>query len=240
MKERVRKYLFVGALLLFAGSVQAQQWDFLSWYRVQAHGNLTKKFSMSVEQQVRLFDNSTRLDQTFTELGLGYDLPKGFGLNLAYRFSWSPDQDGSFSNRHRYNVDITYGKKFWKLRGKIRARIQHRPSSSDFNERLEPEASPVFVRLKGSVNYRKLGDWTPGIAFEAFFRVEDPNEMGANKFRYRVFLNYDLPKRNELGLFYMIETDYSGRTPEYLSVVGLSYAYEWKRPKKKKKKKDKE
>ena len=73
---------------------------------------LDQKFSMSVEQQVRLFDNSTRLDQTFTELGLGYDLPKGFGLNLAYRFSWSPDQDGSFSNRHRYNVDITYGKKF--------------------------------------------------------------------------------------------------------------------------------
>ncbi len=218
-----------------------QNWDFNTWYRVKAYGNLTKDLSLSVEQQVRLFDNSLKLNQTFTEIGLGYDLPKGFDIALAYRFSWSPNQDGSFSNKHRYNVDVSFSEKFWKLRGKIRARVQHRPSSSFFNERLKPEDSPVYVRLKGSINYRKLGDWTPGIAFEVFFRVEDPNQMGANKFRYRVFLDYDLPKRNELGLFYMLETDYSGRTPEYFSIVGLSYAYEWKRPKKKKKKKkDKE
>ena len=222
--------------LCWALPTVGQNWDFQSWYRVKVNGDLTKDLSLSVEQQVRLFDNSLKLDQTFSELGLGYDLPKGFDIAFAYRFSWNSNQDGSFSNRHRYNLDLSYGRKLWKFRGKIRARIQHRPSSYLFNERLEPEDSPVYLRLKGSINYRKLGAWTPGIAFEAFFRLEDPNQMGANKFRYRVFLDYDLPKRNELGLFYMLETDYSGTTPAYFSIVGLSYAYEWKRPKKKKKK----
>jgi hypothetical protein len=54
-----------------------------------------------------------------------------------------------------------------------------------------------------------------------------------------VFLDYDLPKRQELGLFYMIQTDFSGNAPEFVSSVGISYSYEWKRPKKKKKKKKK-
>lgn len=226
--------------LLFSGSAIGQQWDFLSWYQIRVGGELTKKLSMSVEQQVRLFDNSTKLDQTFTELGFGYDLPKGFEIDLAYRFSWNQEKDGTFINRHRYNFDVSYSEKFWKLKGKVRARIQHRPSPSLFNERLEPEDSPVYFRLNGDVVYRKLGDWTPGVEFEAFFRLDDPNNLGATTFRYKVTLDYNLPKRSELGLFYMLETEHSGQTPEYYSVVGLKYAYEWKRPKKKKKKTDKE
>ncbi|MGB1317284.1 MAG: DUF2490 domain-containing protein [Flavobacteriales bacterium] len=225
-------------ILLFglSSSAFAQDWDFGTWHRVKASGGLTKKLSLSIEQQLRMHENSTRVDQTFTELGLGYDLPKGFALNAAYRFSWSHGSDGAFSNRHRYNIDINYGKKFWLLKAKARARFQHRPSAYLVNERLEPQESPVFVRLKLALDFTPIKKWTPGIAFESFFRVASAVDDGATKFRYRAYLNYDLPKRQELGLFYMIETDYSGTTPEFASVLGINFSYEWKRPKKKKKK----
>ncbi|MFT4543595.1 MAG: hypothetical protein ACI9CU_000422 [Polaribacter sp.] len=233
-------FLFV-SLITFSSAVTGQGWDFGTWHKVNVGGELTKKLSLSVEQQVRLNENSSRLDQAFTELGLGYDLPKGFALNGAYRFSWSQNEDGSFFNRHRYNIDVNYGKKFWVLKAKVRARFQHRPSRYLINERLNPEESPVFVRLKLAIEFAKLKKWTPGIAFESFFRVNSPTENRATKFRYRAYLNYDLPKRQELGLFYMLETDYSGSSSEFASVLGISYSYEWKRPKKrKKKKKDKE
>ncbi len=218
---------------------QAQEWDFLSWYRLKAGGDLTKKISMSVEQQVRLHENSTRVEQTFTEIGLVYDLPKGFELAAAYRFSWVQNTDQSYKNRHRYNIDLGYGKKFWKLKADFRARFQHRPSTYLINERLEPEASPMVVRLKWSVSYTKLKKWVPGLAFEAFIRLEDPELRGVNKFRYKASLARDLPKRMEVGMFYMLETEYSGDTPSFVSVVGINFSYDWKRPKKKKKKKDK-
>ncbi|MFT5310599.1 MAG: hypothetical protein ACI9LA_000920, partial [Bacteroidia bacterium] len=98
-------FLFV-SLITFSSAVTGQGWDFGTWHKVNVGGELTKKLSLSVEQQVRLNENSSRLDQAFTELGLGYDLPKGFALNGAYRFSWSQNEDGSFFNRHRYNIDV--------------------------------------------------------------------------------------------------------------------------------------
>lgn len=227
-------------VLGLATAASAQEWDFLSWHKVAVGGDLTKKISLSVEQQLRLNENSLRVDQTFTEVALGYDLPKGFSLTGAYRFSWSQDETGSFFNRHRYNIDLNYGKKFWVLKAKVRARFQHRPSTYTINERLEPEESPVFVRLKLAIDFAKLKKWTPGIAFESFFRINSPLENGANKFRYRAYLERDLPRRQGLGMFYMLETDYSSITPAFVSVIGVNYTYEWKRPKKKKKKKEKE
>ncbi len=240
LKTTVNKLLITAVAVFVTSISQGQEWDFITWHKLSVGGELVKDFSLSIEQQVRLNENSIGLDETFTEIGVGYDLPKGFDLSGAYRLAWGQNDDRSFKTSHRYNIDLSYSKKVWKFGTKIRARFQHRPSPSLSNERLETESSPVFVRLKGSLYYRKLGDWKPGIEFETFIRVEDPNEMGAKKFRYRVFVDYDLPKRQELGLFYMLQTDHFGKTPEFVSIVGINYSYEWKRPKKKKKKKDKD
>ncbi|MCF8276989.1 MAG: DUF2490 domain-containing protein [Flavobacteriales bacterium] len=197
-------------------------------------GELTKNLKASLQQQVRLNNSSSHVEETFTELGLGYDLPKGLDVGAAYRLSWVQQQDHRFSPDHRYNVDIGYSLSIWKLKTALRARFQHSPSQYLINERLEPEGSPVFVRLKLSMEYRKLKKLTPGIEFETFIRVEDPTQAGANKFRYRAFLEVDLPKRQEFEIFYMLQTDHSDRIPEFQNVVGFKYAYEWKRPKKKK------
>jgi len=102
---------------------------------------------------------------------------------------------------------------------------------------LEPDDSPALARIKLSVNYRKLKKWTPGVEFEAFLRLDSRMENGVTRFRYRAFLDYDLPKRQELGLFYMLQTDFSGNAPAFVSVIGVSFSYEWKRPKNKKDKK---
>lgn len=226
--------------LLFCTTVNAQTWDFRTWHRLKAKGDLTKDLSGYAEYQIRLEENSTRINETFTEVGLEYDLPKGFDIGAAYRLGWSPDRDNVYTSEHRYNIDLSYGKKFWKLEGMLRARFQHAPSAYLFNERLEPDDSPMLVRVKAGIEYRKLKKFTPGFEFEFFARTDLPRENGINRYRYRVFLDIDLPKRQEANIFYMLQTDYSDETPEFTSVVGLSYAYSWKRPKRKKKKKNKE
>ena len=233
----IRAVVLVLALCLSTGAV-AQVWDFGTWHALKVGGELTKDLSLSVEQQLRLDENSTRINETFTELGLGYDLPKGFDISAAYRLAWSPERDGAYSAQHRYNIDLGFSENLWKFKIKARGRFQHRPSQSLLNERLEPDDSPIYVRIKLGIEYRKLKDWTPGFEFETFVRTDIPSEAGARRFRYRVFLDYDLPKRQELGIFYMLQTDHEGRIPEFTSTVGLSFSYDWKRPKKKKKGKD--
>lgn len=230
---RVRQLLVLFFVVFGFSSGQAQEWDFITWHKLQAKGELTKKLSLSVEQQLRLNNNSTAVEETFTDLSLNYDLPKGFEVGAGYRLAWSPDKDGYYDNQHRYNIDASYSRKIWNLKAKLRARFQHRPAPSLFNERLKPEDSPIFVRLKLSVVYDKLKNWKPGFDFETFIRTDNPNELGARKFRYSVSVDYDLPKRQALGIFYMLQTDYSGSTQEFVNVVGVNYTYEWKRPKKK-------
>jgi hypothetical protein len=232
----MRRILGVAVVLICSISANAQEWDFITWHRLEAKGELTKKLSASVQQQLRLDNNSTSIEETFTEVALGYDLPKGFGLEGAYRLSWEQSSNRSFTSGHRYNIDLNYGAKIWKLKAAIRARYQHAPSTYLLNERLEPDDSPMFFRLKVTLAYRKLKKLTPGIAFETFVRLEDPREVGVNRFRYRAFLEVDLPKRQEFEVFYMLQTNYAGESPRFQNVVGLKYAYEWKRPKKKKKK----
>ena len=166
MKITVNKALLTALVVLVSLSCQAQEWDFSTWHKVAVKGELTKKLSLSVEQQLRLQENSSAIDETFTEIGLGYDLPKGFAISGAYRLGWSPDDDGFYNNRHRYNIDLKYDRKIWKLQAKVRARFQHRPSNHLLNDRLEPNDSPAFARIKLSVNYRKLKKWTPGLEFE--------------------------------------------------------------------------
>lgn len=222
-------------MLLFQPTVFGQVYDFATWQGAKASGEVMKKLSISIEEQLRMENNSSNIDELFTEVGVGYDLPKGFGVSVAYRFSLQPLTTGELRTGHRYNLDVSYSKKFWKLRGKIRARYQHKPSPYLTNERLEPDLSPIHFRIKGSIEYTDLKKWTPGIEFEAFALTNDPITSGFNKYRYRVFLERDLPKRQDLSVFYMLQTDCSKIQPVFTSIVGLSYTYEWKRPKRKKK-----
>ena len=227
------KFLFAVLALFFGAACQAQEWDFGTWHGVEVGGELTKRFGISVEQQLRLENNSSSVDQTFTQLQLEYDLPKGFEVGAAYRLSWSPGREGAYTDRHRYNLDVSYGRDIWKLKAKLRARFQHKPSPYEFNDRLKPDDSPMHVRLKLSVSYRDWKDWKPGAEFEVYFRT-NPNDNGIGKLRYRLFLDYDLPKKQEISMFYMIQTDHTGKQPQFESIIGVEYSFEWKRPKQKK------
>lgn len=232
-----RSLLVLLILLMLVSSISmAQVWDFNTWHGVKVSGDLTKNLSLSAEQQLRLEENSTRVDQTFTELGLKYDLPKGFKAAVAYRLSWVANKDRYFENRHRYIVDLSYGKTIWRLKPELRARFQHRPSVSAFSESAKPEESPILVRLKFGISYTELKDWKPGVEFEAFIRTNDPRMNGFIAYRYRASLQYGLPKRQAISVFYLLETDYSRITPQFTSILGIDYSYEWKLPKKKKKK----
>lgn len=226
--------LFLWGLWLAAN---AQVWDFATWSKVKAGGELVKKLELSVEQQVRLDENSTRVKESFTEVGIKYDLPKGFDVAAAYRLGFEPEQAGGLETVHRYNIDLSYSEKLWKIKAKLRSRFQHSPNASLFNERLEPNEDPIIVRFKLSVSYDDIKKWTPGLEYEVFVNTKALEGNLVNKFRYRAFLEYKISKRHEVGAFYMLQTAYGNGLPNFDSILGINYAYSWKRPKWGKKKK---
>ncbi len=93
MARRLLASIFV---LILSVPAMAQTWDFLTCHRLKASGEIATKFSLSSEQQIRLEDNSTRVDETYTRVGVGYDLPKGLSLLADDRCAWAQNTDGSF------------------------------------------------------------------------------------------------------------------------------------------------
>jgi len=236
MRKMVKLFLLLFLTVCNCLTAVGQQWDFISWTGIQAKGKLTKKLGLAIEQQLRLKENSTTVDKTFTELGLSYDLPKGFGITAEYRLSHEPQKEGEMRAASRYNFDLTYSKKFLKLRAKVRARFQHAPNATGSNERVAFNEDPLNLRLKISLSYNGIKRFTPGLAYEVFLLANNAARSGFNKFRYRAFINYKLNKRHGLGAFYMVQTVYSGAFPRFDSVLAVNYTYTWKRPKKRNKK----
>ena len=70
--------------------------DYESWVNASVEKSfLKKKLKLGLTQEFRLDDNSTRLDNFFTELEGSYSFYKGFSVGLAYRYIRNQKNSGS-------------------------------------------------------------------------------------------------------------------------------------------------
>ena len=63
-------------------TIQTKQ-DFGIWIGFRLEKDLPKKFDISLEQQVRTWRNTTRIDQYLVDLGLKYSINKNFTLSTV-------------------------------------------------------------------------------------------------------------------------------------------------------------
>src|SRR5947207_14910286 len=103
----MKKLLFL--LLLFTpGVMQGQSLpeDAWLWNTVSINKQLSRKWSLGVDEELRLFDNMSRVNLFFTNVGVSYKLSKVFKFSLVYRFINKNQDDEYYSERHRLYLDI--------------------------------------------------------------------------------------------------------------------------------------
>lgn len=127
-------------ILLFALAplVALAQDDFGTWLELSAEKRLPRNFSLGLEGELRLDDNSTRVDRLSLGLGLGYRVNKYLRLGATYNFMGSytaqkckPKTNGYnltesyWTPRHRLALEATGTVKLWRwLRVSLRERYQ--------------------------------------------------------------------------------------------------------------------
>jgi hypothetical protein len=163
------------------------------WTSISAEKDLTKKWSVGGEIELRTIGFTTDRDRIGIQIGTDYEFFKNLKLGLSY--SWmNVDDDYKFSddsirtdffqNRHRFNAQASWKFKLGDFGFQFRERAQ--TTLKDDSNRLKEDGSintnrinPEYVwrnRLKVSYG-TKDSDWEPYVSIETYFLLNDPEEI---------------------------------------------------------------
>src|SRR5436190_10363729 len=97
----MKKFLFIAFLFISVNCLsQPIREDAGMWITASINKKLTRNWTISLDQELRMFDNITRIQSFFTNIGVGYKI-KDFKFSIAYRFINKNEDDMYYSIAHR-------------------------------------------------------------------------------------------------------------------------------------------
>lgn len=239
---RMKQSLIVFFLLSIIRPVVAQDStvvsDYETWSGISVKKSfLEKKLDLGFTQEFRFDDNSTHLDQYFSELQVDYELFKNFQAGIGYRFIRNHKNSG-YANEQRIYFDLSYKHKLDRWSFSYRFRFQNHDELGVSKDEGDDITQKYRLRFKVGYNIKKV-KLDPYLSFEGFFArsnqginyIESITERkiytGFEKLRYTIGLDYQVKKFFEIGAFYRIEQgfkSYSGafNTPATYYIGGIS------------------
>jgi len=195
------------------------------WCTFTLEKNITKKLLVGIDQEMRLRENYSRLNLFYTNPYLTYKIFKGFKLGLGYRFiSKYMYQTTSFSYRHRVMFDASYKYKTHKIILSCRSRIQS--EIRDYNSSAQGKNLEYFWRNKFEIGY-EIGKFTPYIGTEVRYQIVDPRNAPSNygwhRARTYAGVDYEINKKNAIGIMYLIQEEFDIDDPGTGYILGLEY-----------------
>ena len=145
--------------------------DLEGWSSVELRCKPNKRWVFSAEEQLRLKNDISEVDQYFTQLAVRYNVPWGFSLDGGYRWIRQNDTQGKiqgYESERRYHYSASCGHKIGRLSLSYRVRYQNR-EEVDAADSEEPDR---HLRFRTRVRYN-VQDWQldPALAVELYRSV---------------------------------------------------------------------
>ena len=220
------KHLVPIFLLSLFSHLSFAQSDFKLWNSIGLKYKVNSKLSFGLEEQLRLKENISAVDNYFTEFNAEYAILKPLEVSAAYRFTQSNDNKGKiqgYENLYRYNFDVSY--KIELGRGDLKTRLRYQ-NGNEFNL-MEDSEEEFRLLTRYAYNFRK---WKldPEFAVELF---NEANTKEINKLRLTIGTSYNLKDYGEVSLFYRDQRSLNEIEPNISHIIGLGYSYTIKRKK---------
>ena len=195
--------------------------DFETWSSLQFQAKVSKRVKIRAEQQFRFNDNSSALQQSFSQLSGAYTWKNELHVGGALRYA-SVAKDSVFQPRLRWNVDGGYGHELGRFDFGYRLRFQSRTIVND-----STDVPRNVMRAKAKVGYN-VRDWKldPSLAVELF---SETDAIGTpNKLRGTLSTSYKLSKATRISAFYRVERELFETYPLTSHIVGARLKYSFK------------
>ena len=214
-----RKTLIIIAILYLPKQADCQVVvrDFQVWSSVRINKDIGTKWSVSLENQIRLEHDAKQFDENLTQLELDFSPSKAWKFSLGFREIRHLTGSGDFENRMRFHFDTGYSLEIDRLEVGIRARIQSRLDEdedqllNDFRTRL---------MLDYNISSWKLDPFAYG---EVDFRLPGREPFGYYSFRVVSGLIWKISTVHRLRLFYMLEREQQKYYPFTANRLGIEY-----------------
>lgn len=201
----------------------AQHSDAGLWISINAEKKVTRAFSISLSEELRMADNISSPGTCFSEVGLNYRLNRNFRVSATYRFMLKERNDGTYSNRHRIYFDLVYRERLKPLTILLRTRFQSQ--YADVYSSPEGKYAQYYSRNKLTLKYEISSRLRPYLSAELFTPLNAGSGCIIDNARYSGGSEYSLNRAHTIDLFYMIQHEYNVGDPETDHIIGIGYYY---------------
>ena len=220
-------------LLIFGSNLSAQDGysivtrDLETWSRLGIEYKFNKNWRVELDQGLRLKQNSSTVDQIFTQFSIKWKPVKQLTFVIGGRYIKDQGGNGLFDNDFRFQTDASYKHKVKRLILKYRLRFQTKNEiglsidDGDYNKN--------YLRFKFKLNYN-IKNWQLDPYFStAVFRDLTRYTGSFDTWRFTVGTAYNFKKFGELETFYRMERELGPTYPKTTNIIGLNYQFSFKK-----------
>jgi hypothetical protein len=191
----------------------AQQYNnlFESWNSIRLNHEISKKFEISYEVQLRLKSQRKLYDLLFNEIDFKYEIFKNLELGFAYRFFEKNDDFGSYKSsknfaRNQFYIGFSLNKWRYILAFKAKYQIKDKVSSDRLYDVYIPKK---YFRYKISLS-KDFKNWKFDPKFDVEFFNRDKSYANIyEKIRFSLGTRYKFKNKNSLNIGYFYENDFT-------------------------------
>lgn len=208
-------------LLLSLAELSAQTNDAQLWADLTLGHKINSNTSVYGQIGTRFSENVSTLGMGFAEVGADYELNRAWGLGASYRFYSARKNEDRYSNRHKFNLDLSFKQNYYLLSLKIRTRLQM--SFKDIYSSDDGKIPAFDWRNKLELKYKLTKKIKPFLYFECYLPLSDSQPFELTKTKYCIGVEYKVNKRNSFEFYYLFQAQQHKNDPDRDFVTGISY-----------------
>ncbi|MBA7542676.1 hypothetical protein ES705_35000 [subsurface metagenome] len=221
----VKKTYLLFIFIVFPFVLHGQREDFRTWYNLQLEGELFNLIDFTITPELRLWDNSSRLESILGEVDLSSPLTKFFRLGGLYRYQVDYARKDINMHIHRLSLYGELDYRIERLRMAYRGMYQH--EYINYNTSENGKIPETLHRHKVSFKYRRKGwDIIPVVAGEFFFTIKPERIDYEQKLRITAGFQYRLTKDININLHYKYQIEYFENNPLSAHIISTGIEYE--------------
>lgn len=187
--------------------------DFGSWTKAIMSIKLNKKTTIVSKNEVRTCNNSSNINQLYTQTSINRKINKKIYTSFACRQRLLNKEYNHILNNRIHN-DIVYKEKMGDLSIYFRLRTQYNFNPIDLND--------YYERTRFKLKYKFNKKTSSYIYNEFYFLMNDVSENPKfNKNRFGIGLKHMLNSKLDIQLKYLRIRDINIENPTKMNVIGL-------------------
>jgi hypothetical protein len=222
IKKIVITICMTAFILIAADKTDAQETDFGTWLSFELTKEITKKFDLEFEEEIRIFEKFREINRFGTSVGGSYSLNKYVKGGAGYTWLYRHDvKDQLWENRQRYYI---------YLRGRFEVgRITfslHEKFQSTYCDSSVPgfDYSPEnYLRSRLQAEYDLKGNKaTPYIGAEMHYQLNNPDGNEIDDMRYTLGIDFPLTKKLGMDTYLRMDQEMNVKNPVNLYLIGIN------------------